>query len=164
MPIKKVHTEIIDFLKNNETKQVSEILSQIIEISSTRRKTAKMTNLKNSDGKIVGILCHYYKKWMPLVGDLAVEFGEKKTTSTGINPMSKLGLAQWAKQNNLAKKLNSQLVERVISGELSVEQLAEEKEKIEEQRKQVAKTELGFEAKEEIINYLRENGIEIIAE
>lgn len=163
MTVKKAYTDIVNFLEANKEATVADVLEDVIAMASakTARSTAGSTYLMDTEGNPVAIFCYYFKRWMPLVGDDAVEFGAKKNTATGYNPMCKEGVSNWSKQQREAKAANEGLVDRIASGTLAVEDIRGEQEAIEEARKQIIETDLGFETKDEVIAYLEDLGLEL---
>lgn len=162
MAIKKAYQDIVTFLEANENVKVKTILDQVREMASA--KTAREGGsifIKDASGNVVAILDYYFKKWMPLVGDKAVEFGAKKSTSTGFNTMSKAGVSAWTKQQREASASEANLLARVSSGEVQPTDIGAEQAKIEEARKAIIETDLGFATKEEVLAYLAENGVQI---
>ena len=129
--------------------------------AKTSRGGGASSFIKAADGAVVAILDYYFKRWMPLVGDDAVEFGAKKNTATGYNTMSKEGVSHWTKQQRVAKQANAELLTRVASGEIKPDQIADEQARIEAARTTPAETELGFATKEEVVAYLQDNGVEV---
>lgn len=159
--IKKAYQPIVELLEANKDAKVKSILDQVIEMASakTSRGGGASSFLKDTKGNAVAILDYYFKRWMPLVGDKAVEFGAKKNTATGFNSMSKEGVSNWTKQQRVAKQANADLLTRVAQGEVKPDQIASEQAKIEKARQEIAKTDLGFATKEEVVKYLEKNGV-----
>lgn len=162
MAIKKMYIELIELLEANSDKKVKSVLPDILALASAKQaRNVGSTYIKNSEGEPVAISCYYFKRWMPLVGDLAVEFGAKKSTATGYNTMCKTGVSHWTKQNNMAKKAHDTLLDRLEAGDLTVDQIPAEKVRIEDERRQVAETDLGFAERDEVVAYLQEQGVVI---
>lgn len=162
--IKKAFVEIVAFLEANKDVKVSKVLDHVIELASAKTsRTEGNLSVKNTAGEVVAILDYYFKRWMPLVGDAAVEFGKKASTSTGYNSMCKEGVSAWTKQQREAKNATAQLLQNVSSGEVLPEAIPAEQAKIEETRKFVPATTLGFDTVEALSKYLVKNGVEIAA-
>lgn len=123
MTIKKQYVDIVAFLEENKNKQVKTILQDIIDM--TEAKVQTRTFVKDADGNVLAIYCYYHKQW-ELTSE--VEYGNKKSSSTGLNTMCKLGVRGWTKQQSLLKKLDVDLLAEVIAGELATEDIAEQKE------------------------------------
>lgn len=162
MTIKKAYESIITFLEANQDKKVKAILDEVRELASAKTNRAGGSNyIKDSTGNVVAILDYYFKRWMPLVGEAAVEFGAKKNTPTGFNTMCKKGVSEWTKQQSEAKKANAQLLTRVAAGEIQPSDIPAEQAAIEQARGNIVETELGFASKEEVLAYLASSGIDV---
>ena len=159
--IKKAFVEIVDLLQENKDLKVNKVLDRVLELASTNRSAAGSTYIMNTVGEPVAILCYYFKRWMPLVGEQQVEFSVKKNTSTGLNSMCKEGNSLWTKQQRVAKQKTSDLLNLVAEGTIKYDSVRDEQAKIESARKEIEATELGFETKEEVIDYLVDNGVEL---
>jgi hypothetical protein len=162
MTIKKMYVDLVNLLEENADKKIKTVLSQVYELTSAKTtREAGATFLKDAEGNTVAIKCYYYKRWMPLVGPDSVEFGSKKSTATGYNTMCKEGVSLWTKQNGLLKKGHSSLLDRLEAGEITVNDLASEKQKIEDARKHIESTDKGFDSKEDLLSYLQDNNITV---
>lgn len=160
MSIKKAYQPIIDFLVANEDKKVKSILDQVIALASAKTARAEGNVFKkDATGATVAIFDYYFKRWMPLVGERAVEFGAKANTATGYNSMCKEGVSLWTKAQRQAKQAGADLLARVASGEVQPSDIAAEQARIEEERKAVPATELGFATEDELVAYLTEAGV-----
>lgn len=158
--VKKAFQPLIDFLEANADKKVKSILNEVIEL--TKASTNRMEGssfIKDSEGNVVAIHDYYFKRWMPLVGEKAVDFGQKVKSATGLNTMCKEGVSHWTKQQREAKNGLAALLGKVASGELAPTDIAAEQAKLEEARKAIAPTELGFATQEEVEAYLVENNV-----
>jgi len=166
MTIKKAYVGIIDFLESNKNKKVSTILPEVKVLCESKTKAGASgikTFLKDSDGTILGILDYYFKRWMPLVGSKAVEYGIKANSPSGFNPMCKKGVSYWTKQQAVAKKAMGKMLDDLENGKLECSDIADRKVEIE-----VAKTEIVeeltlamFSTKEELIDYLDSEGFKV---
>lgn len=157
--VKKAFQPIVDILNANAGKKVSEVLPQILELASAKVASGGSVAIRDKDNKVVAILDYYFKRWMPLVGDKAVDFGEKKGTPTGYNSMSKAGTSAWTKQQRAAKAANDQLLKDVAAGAVKPADLTAKLAEIEAQRKSIEKTDLGFADEAEVRKYLEKNGV-----
>lgn len=165
MTIKKAYAEIVDFLEANADKKVKSILDQVKEMASAKvSREGGSTFIKDASGNVVAILDYYFKKWMPLVGEKAVDFGAKKSTSTGFNTMCKEGVSAWTKQQRLAKVAEQNLLAEVSAGNVQPAEIPAKQAEIEATRKTIVTTELGFDTKEEVEAYLMENGVQLTQE
>ncbi len=163
--IKKTFQSLVDLLEANKTRAVSTILEQVYELASAKNKGTgeprEIPYLLDATQKPIAILCWYYKKWMPLVGDKAVKFGIKVSTKTGYNTMSLDGSNLWSKQNLAFKKAGLNLLDRLTNGDIKISSIPEERKKIAEAKSKIEKTEHGFDTKEQLLAYLKQNKIEI---
>lgn len=159
--VKKAYQPIIDLLNANKDQKVSKIFDQVLEIASAKTSRSDgNTFIKDAKGNTVAILDYYFKRWMPLVGDKKVEFGAKVKTSTGFNTMCKEGVSAWTKQQREAKNAGSQLLKDVSAGTTKPSDIAAKQAEIESARKAIAPTELGFATLDEVMKYLKKNGVE----
>lgn len=161
MAVKKTMVPLIEYLTENLDKKVSEVIEAVVALASTKSRgtgngAATTTMIKDANGKVVAILDYYFKRWMPLVGDLTVEFGKKASTASGFSSMCKLGTSLWTKQQQNAKKAMTGILLEVEDGSLAISDIAERKAEIEDARKAIAETELGFATEEECREYLAE--------
>lgn len=151
--IKKAYVAIVELLQENKDALVSEVLDQVIALSAAKTGAGggKATAFhRNEEGEVVAIKCYYHKLWMdPAV----VEFGKKATSPTGLNNMCKDGVSKWTKQQREAKAAEAELLNLVASGELAVEDIAGEQERIAELTQRIEPREdgYGFETLEECL-------------
>lgn len=163
--LKKSLAGLFAILRENQERKVKSIMGDIehffyAKSNSTGSSTPhEQATLKDANGKVVAIRCYYFKRWMPLVGDLAVEVGSKANSATGLNTMCKEGVNLWTKQNREAKLAMDDLLARVEAGEVSPSGIADEKAKIEADRKRIAETDKGFATLDEVTAYLVANGV-----
>lgn len=129
--------------------------------SSGTDEPRQITFIKDANGATVAIFDYYFKRWMPLVGEEAVEFGSKASSATGLNNMCKLGVSLWTKQQRRKKQESADLLAKVEAGELEVEDIASEREAIEARAKEIEPTDLGFESRDEVVAYLEANGVDL---
>lgn len=164
MAIKKSMQEIYDILDANQTATVASVMSQLESVMSTKARGAAKgesvrTSLRDADDNVVAIRCYYFKRWMPLVGDEAVDFGAKAGTNTGLNSMCKEGVSHWTKQQRVAKEATANILVDVEAGTLDASDIAAAREEIEAARQEIADTTLGFESLAEVQAYLEDNGV-----
>lgn len=162
--VKKAFQPIVDLIENaiaNDSKvKASSLLADIIALAAAKVSTGVgSTILKSTDGTVVAVRCYYFKRWMPLVGDKAVEFGKKANTATGLNTMCKEGSSHWTKQQRDAEAANKALMTKVISKEITPDDIPALQAQIEETRKLIVPTELGFATEEEVREYLSQTGV-----
>ena len=118
-------------------------------------------HVKSVEGKVVALRCCYYKRWMPLIGVGAVEFGTNQFTDSGYNYMCTSGARFWIEQNRVAKLENEALLDRLEAGDLTTDQLPALRVWIEHDRRYVVKTSSGFAARDEVVAHLKAQGISI---
>lgn len=167
MKIKKVFAPMIDMLSAavSDGHADQSVLDAAYDIAAAKTGGGSSaprglrTALKDTNGEVVAVLCGYFKRWMPLVGPEAVEFGAKKGSPTGLNPMSKAGVAAWTKQQAEAKKALAAILVDVEAGTLAASDIAARREEIEAERKQIAQTDAGFESIMEVTDYLEAQGV-----
>lgn len=144
MAIKKAFVEIVELLQENLSASVESVLPQVLAIASAKTGSGggKATTFhKNEAGEVVAINCYYHDLWMdPRV----VEFGSKSNSPTGFNSMCKDGVNKWTKQQREQKNAEAALLSRVAAGELAVEDIAAEQERIAEEAKRIEPREDGY--------------------
>lgn len=166
--VKKAFQPIVDLLENavaeNPKVTVRSLMKQVIDLTkATVTRGVGSSFIKDAAGNTVAIHDYYFKRWMPLVGDKAVEFGAKQKTATGFNTMCKEGVSHWTKQQREAKNAETALLTKVASGEIAPSDIAAHQIEIETARKAIVPTELGFATTEELMAYLADNGVEASA-
>ncbi|NCB95310.1 MAG: hypothetical protein EOM35_02400 [Negativicutes bacterium] len=160
--VKKAYQDIVNLLEANPDVKVSKILPQVIELAEAKNGAGAGTAfMKDAKGNVVAVLDYYFKRWMPVVGSKAVDFGAKAKTATGLNSMCKEGVSHWTKQQREAKNANAMLLTKVASGEVKPADIAKEQEKIEAARKAIVKTDLGFATQDELLAYLKKEGFTV---
>lgn len=151
--VKKQFEEIYTVLEENKNKKVSTILPQLIELMSKKNNASGQANtfIKDDEGNVVAIYCYYHKKW-ELISEC--EYGSKKGTATGYNTMCKEGVSKWTKAQRVKKAAEAELLTKVSSGELAVEDIAVEQARILETSKEIIEREdgHGFDSAEEALN------------
>ena len=155
MNVKKQYEELIAYLEENKNRKVASILEDIYKICES--KTKGRTFAKNDKGDIIAIYCYYHKQWEMLD---TVEYGLKKSSSTGFNTMCKRGVRGWTQTQTQLKNLETELLSKVIAGEIETSDIKE----IKEQRSK--EIELKVAQREDVIetnfveeNFLREQGL-----
>jgi hypothetical protein len=151
--IKKAYQGIVELLQANEGAKVSDVLQDVIDMASAKTGAGggKATAFhRNEAGEVDAIKCYYHKLWM---NPEVVEFGKKATSPTGLNNMCKDGVSKWTKQQREAKSQEAELLGLVASGELAIEDIAGEQERIAEDTARIEPREdgYGFETLEECI-------------
>jgi len=163
MAIKKTMTAIHALLEANKENTVESIFEEATALCSTKSRAKgdgtgmTSTFIKDATGTTVAVFDYYFKRWMPLVGDEAVEFGAKASAASGYASMSKAGVSHWTKQQREAKKALANILARVESGDLAPSDITDAKEAIEVERKVIVETEAGFATREEVMEYLADN-------
>ena len=123
--IKKPYQEIVELLQANQDKKVSSVLDAIIEIALSKKKDSTIRYAEDGT-TVTHIFCWYHKEWESV--DL---FGDKASSHSGKNTMCKQGVNCWTKQQRDFKKSKADLLELLQSGDLKVEDLQSEIEKLE---------------------------------
>ena len=157
--IKKAYQGIVEMLETqveqNAKVKVADVLQDVIDLASAKTGAGggKATAFhRNEEGEVVAIKCYYHKLWMdPNI----VEFGNKATSPTGLNNMCKDGVSKWTKQQREAKSQEGELLGLVASGELAIEDIAAEQERINSETARIVPRDdgYGFETLDECIAY-----------
>lgn len=133
--IKVQYKEVIAFLEANKGKKVASILDEVKTLCEAKKGGSNgQTFIRDEAGNVTKVFCYYHKKWEDIS---TVEFGVKKNTATGLNTMCKEGVSNWTKQQRIAKQEEAKLLDKLISGELSQEDLAAAREQIDFQRQTI---------------------------
>ena len=163
MTVKKAFAPFMDVIESNLNATVSDIADQLRALASTKARgnTAGTATsfIRDTSGTVVAIHDYYFKRWMPLVGDAAVEFGSKAGSSSGFNQMCKAGVSAWTKAQREAKAAGSELLALVASGEVAPHDIAARQAEIEAHSTEVPHIDLGFASREEVEDYLQSNGV-----
>lgn len=146
--IKKAFLPIVEALRAameaDPKVKVASILGDIEALASAKSGAGggKATTFHRDEaGNVVAIKCYYHNLWMdPRVA----EFGEKKSSASGFNSMSKDGMSKWTKQNAAAKKAKEELLLKVQSGEIAADQIADQLAAIDAERSAVIAREDGY--------------------
>lgn len=132
--VKKAYKELYELLQANESKKVSTIMPQLVELMT--KKGGGMNNGKNyitdEEGNVTHVFCYYHKKWESVA---IAEYGKKTNTATGLNTMCKEGTSAWNKAQRVKKQAEANILIKIQSGELQPEDIANEQIKIAEQAK-----------------------------
>lgn len=120
--VKKVFTELYAVLEANKNKKVSTVLPQLVELMSKSTNAVAETTRYDEDGKLTHVYCYYHKEWEDIT---ECEYGAKKNTKSGLNTMCKVGVSNWTKQQRAKKKAESELLVKLASGDIKVEDLPE---------------------------------------
>lgn len=177
--ILKKFQEIMEFLNKPEnlTKKVSEVIDQVTQLASAKTRSTPYgeTFLRDTNDKVVAVLCSFFKRWMPLEGTpvdgetvkfgdagAAVDFGDKTGTNTGLNDMCKVGQnakRQRKRDFDIANKaLVDSLLDESVDGPTGRKQL----DKLEAGLVKPGVTTAGFVTREEVIEYLtKEQGVKV---
>lgn len=146
--IKKAFLPIVEALRAameaDPKVKVASVLGDIEALASAKSGAGggKATTFHRDEaGNVVAIKCYYHNLWMdPRVA----EFGEKKSSASGFNSMSKDGMSKWTKQNAAAKKAKEELLLKVQSGEIAADQIADQLAAIDAERSAVIAREDGY--------------------
>ncbi len=152
--IKKAFIEIIELLEANENKKVKSVLEEVKRLASKSTSSNESVVIRNEAKEVVAIKCYYFKRFMPIIGDSAVEFGNKASSATGLNSMCKAGNKLWTKQQRVAKQAKDQLLPDLFAEKITTVDIERLQEEIEVARKVIEETDLGFATKEECEEYL----------
>ena len=165
MAIKKAYQDIVSLLEANLEVPVSEVIERVKELSESKRASGGggSRHMKDTEGTVVAVFDYYFKKWMPLVGAEAVDFGTKASAATGFNSMCKAGVSHWTKQQAAAKKATTQIIDDLESGELDVADIEARRAQIEATRTAIEPVEYGFNEKDQCVAYLSDSGHEVSA-
>lgn len=130
--IKKDYVALVQFLEDNKTKKVSTILEELKSMCS--KKSNDKTYKTNGKGEVTHVFCYYHKVWEDVS---ECEYGPKKHTSSGLNTMCKEGVSNWTKQQRIAKKAKEELLTKLSSGEMSIDDLPQAEIVIETDRTKI---------------------------
>jgi len=155
--IKKAYQAILlaltTAMEADENATIASVINEVTDLAAAKTGSGggKATAFhRDEDGEVVAIKCYYHKLWMdPRV----VEFGKKATSPTGMNNMCKDGVSKWTKQQRDIKQQEAELLGRVTSGDLAVEDIESEQERIQADAKVIVarEDEYGFETLEDCI-------------
>ncbi len=143
---------VVDLMEKNRNSTVENLMPQIESLVTLPKKSESVT-IRNADGEPVAIKDLYFKRWMPLVGPKAVEFDKEKSV-IGFNVMCDFGYKLWNKQQREIKKQLYFLIDKLELKEIEIKNIANYLTIIKEYRNFIPPTELGFESKDEVLQYL----------
>lgn len=130
--VKKIYQPLISLLQENSSKKISSILPQILELVNS--KQAQKSFKLNEDGEVTHIFCYYHKLWEPVS---ECEYGSKVNTATGLNSMCKEGLSSWTKQQREFRKSKEAILNKVIEGTISPQEIEAEIQRLEDARMEI---------------------------
>ena len=151
MKIKKSFEELVAFLEQNKGKKVDAIMSDIYMMAESKKQSE--ASIKDVDGNVLAIYCYYHKQWEVVA---EVPYGMKKSSTTGLDTMCKIGVKMWTKQQRDAKKAKEQLLEDVSNGNVQPQDIAKHQEDIEATRGLISEVDMpkGYASKEEVVKAL----------
>lgn len=118
--IKKQYVELVEFLEANKGKKISSIIDEVRAMCEAKKGGSDgKTFEKDEEGNVVRVFCWYHKEWEDVA---TTEYGTKKGTATGLNTMCKQGVSAWTKQQRVAKQAKNDVLNRIMSGELTTEE------------------------------------------
>lgn len=146
--IKKAFLPIVELLQaavaENSKVRVSEVLDGVLDLASAKSGAGggKATTFhRNEAGEVTAVKCYYHNLWMdPRVA----EFGEKKSSASGLNSMCKDGMSKWTKQNSEFKKAQAELLSKVSSGEINPSDIAAHLQNLEATKDAIVAREDGY--------------------
>ena len=117
-------------------------MPQLIELMQRKNNSSGQANtfIRDDEGNVVAIYCYYHKQWELLS---ECEYGKKATSATGYNTMCKEGVSKWTKQQRVKKQAEAGLLDRVIAGELSTDDIPNEQVRLAEEAKIIVPREDG---------------------
>jgi hypothetical protein len=120
--VKKVFAEVFALLsaEENQNKKVKTILSEVSVLMSKSTNAVAETTRYDEDGNLTHVYCYYHKEWEDIT---ECEYGAKKNTKSGLNTMCKLGVSNWTKQQRAKKKAESELLTKLSTKEIEVDDL-----------------------------------------
>ncbi len=165
MAIKKAFAPFMDIIESNLNATVADVADQLRELAGTKARGntagSVSTFIRSTSGDAVAILDYHFKRWMPLIGSKAVEFGTKAGSASGYNQMSKAGVSDWTKRQRDAKNANANLLALVAAGEVAPHDIEARQAEIEAARTATPHSDLGFATKEEVVAYLESHGVDL---
>ena len=164
--VKKPFIPFIALLEANPDVAVHSIMDQAYNLASPKARGATAGGsskvvIRDTDNNVVAIRCYYFKRFMPLIGELTVEFGGKANSATKLNSMCKDGVGCWTSQQRASKTAMSDLLVQVEKGTVKPQQISAAREEIAAAKDHIVETELGFSTRQECIDYLIDNGVEL---
>ena len=132
MSTKKVFIPVVEFLEANKNKKVGTILEELKALVAS--KSATKTYIANEEGQTIAVYCYYHKQW-EIVQD--VPYGVKQTRPSGLNTMCKVGVSEWSKQQRVIKNINTEVLNKLETGEIGPEDITSVKLMREEEAKAI---------------------------
>ena len=162
--VRTANQDQLDFLLDNSDKPVYEILTAFASMCAARQRQSRgRTYVLDTSGAVVAINCGYYRRWMPLVGADAVEFGDAKG-ATGFNSMCKDGQRAWQKANNAFNTEQRKATNAFLAGDIDEATLRARIDSASKVKLAVGSTELGFATAGELRQYFEDNGVNVTQE
>jgi len=148
---KEAHKDVVAFLIKNQNRKVSTVLADVLAM--TKRKAQTKASICDASGKVFAVFCYYHKQF-ELVSE--TEYGVKKSNTTGLNTMCKIGTSLWTKQNNAIKQIGSQILTEIEAGKLKPEDISDRKAKLKSKAEQIDETNMpnGYSL-EEVLELLK---------
>jgi len=116
MSIKKPFVELLSLLEANKDKKVSTIIEQVRELAASKKVGS--TAYRDENDQLLAVFCYEHKQW-EIIAD--VEYGSKKHSGTGLNTMCKQGVNQWTKKQKVAKDAKAAVLDDVVAGKITAE-------------------------------------------
>lgn len=136
--VKKVFEPLVELLESNKNAKVKDILEQVYQLALSNKQAS--TSKVDANGKVTHIYCYYHKKWEDVT---VCDYGAKASSTTGLNTMCKEGLSHWNKQNRNYKQGKEKILDQVMKGTLSPDQIEDEMLLLEQERDKIIPREDG---------------------
>ena len=157
--IRKPYKEVYEKLLDNKNEKVSKVLPEIEILIKSRQVAQIRMHIRDGNKKVVAVHDSYFKRWMPLVGPDAVQFGKRNLSNTGLTPMCLDATREYSRKLAKAKTAATDLLGAVRKGDCLPEDIPDRQSQIEWEKNQRSTTDKGFKTKEEVIEYLKVNGV-----
>lgn len=168
--VKKAFERIYDVmnetLKVNPFVKLADIMPDLLKIMQTAKTKVKVNSavtFRDEAGVVRGIRCNFFKRFMPLEGDMAVAFAEKATSATGYHNACVEGTEIRNAKNREFNRINKEIMGKAMRMEIDQSTMISMIKEAEAERDAVPETSLGFETKEELIQYYGDVGINLIS-
>ena len=122
MTIKKTFTEIHALLSANPEKKVKEILPQATALMEAKSREGGTNCVRDAQNNVVIIVDAYDGRAKPIVGEGAVAFSKKASSSTGFNSYSNLTYKLWQERNNFYKVAHDLMMEAIVQGKVTIDE------------------------------------------
>lgn len=129
--IKKQFTTIHTLLTEFKNKKLTNDRFEELESLMTSKVMSKTFELDGA-GNVTRIFCYYHKVWEDVS---EVPYGNKSSTSHGLNTMCKQGVSNWTKQQRIMKQQKAELLDQVANQEIDASELPTKLVEIEETAK-----------------------------